>query len=265
MKHGDSSSDFVRTLKSCSKTRWTAHEAARKAVEAELLTIVKSLNEISFDTDSKTSTEATSLLRSVCSFDFLFGMSVLKLILPHTSHLSTAVQSVDMDVLRVKENAELTIKTLESCRTDDSFKIIWELTQKNTDRVKALIDSEEIDVDFREAKLPRQKPSTRRLGTVEASCENTVFTVENYNKVNNYIPALDRIISEFKSRFAENDSVVLCALANILTNENPDDEAFKEVAKFYTMDEDTIKSEHKMFNHMKKTLPDTKSVSGMLR
>ena len=146
MKHGDSSSDFVRTLKSCSKTRWTAHEAARKAVEAELLTIVKSLNEISFDTDSKTSTEATSLLRSVCSFDFLFGMSVLKLILPHTSHLSTAVQSVDMDVLRVKENAELTIKTLESRRTDDSFKIIWELTQKNADRVKALIDSEEITI-----------------------------------------------------------------------------------------------------------------------
>ena len=74
------------------------------------------------------------------------------------------------------------------------------------------LSSEEIDVDFREAKLPRQKPSTRRLGTVQASCENTVFSVENYNKVNNYIPALDRIISEFKSRFAENDSFVLCAL-----------------------------------------------------
>ena len=100
---------------------------------------------------------------------------------------------------------------------------------------------------------------------MQASCENTVFSVENYNKVNNYIPALDRIISEFKSRFAENDSVVLCALANILTNENPDDEAFKEVAKFYTMDEDTIKSEHKMFNHMKKTLTDTKSVSSMFK
>ena len=84
------------------------------------------------------------------------------------------------------------------------------------------------------------------------------ITNENYNKVNNYIPALDRIISEFKSRFAENDSVVLCALANILTNENPDDEAFKEVAKFYTMDEDTLKSEHKMFTHMKETLTDTK-------
>ena len=263
MKNGDS--DFVKTLKSNCKTRWTAHESSRKAVEAELFTIIRTLSQISNDHDSKTSSEATSLLRSVCSFDFLFGMSVLKLILPHTSHLSAAVQSVDMDVLRVKENAELTIKTLESLRTNESFQIIWELTEKNRDRVKTLIETEEIDVDFREAKLPRQKPSTRRLGTVEASCENTVFTVENYNKVNNYIPALDRIISEFKSRFAENDSVVLCALANILTNENPDDEAFKEVAKFYTMDEDTIKSEHKMFNHMKKTLTDTKSVSGMLK
>ena len=263
MKNGDS--DFVKTLKSNCKTRWTAHESSRKAVEAELFTIIRTLSEISNDHNSKTSSEATSLLRSVCSFDFLFGMSVLKLILPHTSHLSAAVQSVDMDVLRVKENAELTIKTLESLRTNESFQIIWELTEKNRDRVKTLIETEEIDVDFQEANLPRQKPSTRRLGTVEASCENTVFTVENYNKVNNYIPALDRIISEFKSRFAENDSVVLCALANILTNENPDDEAFKEVAKFYTMDEDTIKSEHKMFNHMKKTLTDTKSVSGMLK
>ena len=36
---------------------------------------------------------------------------------------------------------------------------------------------------------------------------------------------------------------------------------FEEVAKFYTMDEDTLKSEHKMFimfNHMNKTLTDTK-------
>ena len=33
---------------------------------------------------------------------------------------------------------------------------------------------------------------------------------------------------------------------------------FEEVAKFYTMDEDTLKSEHKMFNHMNKTLIDTK-------
>ena len=33
---------------------------------------------------------------------------------------------------------------------------------------------------------------------------------------------------------------------------------FEEVAKFYTMDEDTLKSERKMFNHMNKTLIDTK-------
>ena len=34
---------------------------------------------------------------------------------------------------------------------------------------------------------------------------------------------------------------------------------FKEVAKFFTMDdEDTLKSEHKMFNHMNKTLTDSK-------
>ena len=84
---------------------------------------------------------------------------------------------------------------------------------------------------------------------MEASCENTVFTVETYNKVNNYLPAIDRIVSEFKSRFAENDSVVLCALGQILTDDNPDDEAFKEAAKFYNIDEDTLRSDHKMTAH----------------
>ena len=82
------------------------------------------------------------------------------------------------------------------------------------------------------------------LGTVEASCENTVFTVETYNKVNNYLPAIDRIVSEFKSLFAENDSVVLCALGQILTDDNLDDEAFKEAVKFYNIDEDTLRSDH---------------------
>ena len=41
--------------------------------------------------------------------------------------------------------------------------------------------------------------------------------------------------------------------------------AFEEVAKFYTMDEDTLKSEHKMFTHMKETLTDTKQVSSMFK
>ena len=100
---------------------------------------------------------------------------------------------------------------------------------------------------------------------MEASCENTVFTVETYNKVNNYLPAIDRIVSEFKSRFAENDSVVLCALGQILTDDNPDDEAFEEAAKVYNIDEDTLRSEHKMFTHMKQSLDNTKSVSSLFK
>ena len=73
--------------------------------------------------DSKVSTEATSLLRAVVNFDFLFGMSVLKLILPHTSALSSFVQGVNIDVLKVKQNADLTIETLQNTRTEENFKL----------------------------------------------------------------------------------------------------------------------------------------------
>ena len=264
IQQGDT--NFVKTLKSQSATRWTAHETSRRAVEQELHTIIKSLNEISMEKDSKVSTEATSLLRAVVNFDFLFGMSVLKLILPHTSALSSFVQGVNIDVLKVKQNADLTIETLQNTRTEENFKFIWQLTLSNSTRVKDLLEEENIDIDFIEAKLPRQRPSKRRLGNQEPNCENTVFdTVEKYNKVTHFYPALDKIINELKNRFAENDNKILCSMGKILSQERPDDEAFSVVSEFYSLDMDQLKADHKVFIHAKKQLADTTSISVMYK
>ena len=265
IKNGDKS--FVRTLKSLSVTRWTAHESSRKAVEEELDTIVKALNEITtHDKDSKVSSEAKSLLRSVVNFDFLFGMALLKLILPHTSHLSSTIQSVNIDVLKVRQNADLTISTLESCRTDESFKYVWELTEKKSQHVKDIIEEHDVDVDFIEAKLPRQRPSRRRLGTEEPSCENTVFdSVQMYNKVNHFFPAIDKVTTELKSRFSENDNTILCSMGKLLSLDQPGDDAFSVVSEFYSLDEDQLKSDHKVFTHAKKKLPDTTSASVLFK
>ena len=87
-------------------------------------------------------------------FEFIFGLSVLKIILPHTSHLSSFIQAVTIDVLKVKENADLTIETLESCRNSESFNSVWELFRKKSDIMKNLKDELEIEMDFQKAKLP---------------------------------------------------------------------------------------------------------------
>ena len=265
MKSGEPG-EFVRTLKSQCATRWTAAEGSRKAVEAELMTIIRALHQLSQDQDSKISSEATSLLIAVSSFDFLFGMSVLKIILPHTSHLSAYVQSVNIDVLKVKQNADLVIKTLESCRSDDSYETVWQLTERNSERVKAALDENDIDIDFREAKLPRQRPSTRRLGTVQPTCQNTVFSdVKEFHKITHYFPALDKIIMELTTRFGENDNKILCSLGKLLSLEQPDDETFKTVSEFYKFDEGSLRADHKLYTHAKKNIDDNGSASSLFK
>ena len=244
---------FVKTLKSLSVTRWTAHESARKGIEAELSTIIKTLNQLTNECDAKVSSEARCLLIAVLDFDFIFGLSLLKIILPHTSHLSSVVQSVDIDIVKVKENAELTIQTLESCRNDEAFDAIWQLTDQRIDMIKELLDLEDINLDFKEAKLPRQRPSRRRLNQQELRSENHEFTdLVTYNKITHYFPALERIIGELKRRFSENDSAVVCSLGKLISTVKPADEDFKTVAGHFELCEDSLKTDHIILSHVKK-------------
>ena len=192
--------EVVRTLKSLSVTRWTAHESSRKGIEDELHNIIKTLHELTNECDAKVSSEAKVLLKAVLDFEFIFGLSVLKIILPHTSHLSSLIQSVTIDVLKVKENADLTIETLKSCRNSESFNSIWELSRKKCEIVKNLMDELEIEIDFQESKLPRQRPSRRRVDTSEVTADNHEFTdLKEFNRVTHYYHALDKIIFELKA------------------------------------------------------------------
>ena len=70
----------------------------------------------------------------------------------------------------------MTIATLKSCRNFKSFNSVWELSNKKSEIVKYLIDEVNIEMDFKEAKLLRQRPSKRRLGICEFNADNHEFT-----------------------------------------------------------------------------------------
>ena len=50
-------------------------------------------------------------------------------------------------------------------------------------------------------------------------------------------------------------------MEKLLLLDQPGDDAFSEVSKFYSLDEDQLKSDHKVFTHAKKKLPVTTSAS----
>ncbi|CAL4240950.1 unnamed protein product [Meganyctiphanes norvegica] len=101
---------IFKTLKSQSVTRWACHWEAVKAVLEELERIVKALLTLSKDKDVKTYNDSRSLLLSICDFDFIIGLCVLKVILLNTSSLSSYLQGKNIDVLNARRNASSLLK-----------------------------------------------------------------------------------------------------------------------------------------------------------
>ena len=60
-------------------------------------------------------------------FEIIFGLALLKIVLPSTSNLSSFVESINGDVRKVNQNAGLVISSLESCRSAESVDAVWQL------------------------------------------------------------------------------------------------------------------------------------------
>ena len=87
--------------------------------------IIEALLTLSKDRDPNTYNDSNSLLRSICDFQFVFGLVVLKVILSNTDGLSRYLQGKKMDVVTAKKTADAVIKTLSGCRNEETFDLMW--------------------------------------------------------------------------------------------------------------------------------------------
>ena len=72
--------------------------------------ITEALVTLSKDCDPKTYSESNSFLHSICDFEFVYGLMVLKLILSNTDNLSRYLQGEQMDVITAKKTADAVVK-----------------------------------------------------------------------------------------------------------------------------------------------------------
>ena len=63
----------------------------------------------------KTYTDSNTLLRLICDFKFVFGLTLLKVVLLITDILSKYLQGKNMDVTTAKKTADSTIAKLQKC------------------------------------------------------------------------------------------------------------------------------------------------------
>lgn len=133
------------TLKSLSDTRWSCRAEALNSILLNYEVIIKTLEEIS-ETDISCGPEATSLLKNICDFEFVFCLVFLKDVMTHTNILSKYLQSINMNYAAVISMSTQTINIFKEMRSDKKFDEMW-------DKVIEMA----IENNIEPAQLPRKK------------------------------------------------------------------------------------------------------------
>ena len=122
------------------------------------------------------------------SFNFFFGVVLGELILCHSDNLSRTLQASYVSAADGQRIATMTVKTLQSIRNEDSFKMFWS---------KTVAEAHELDVS--DPVLPHRRKVPRRyeIGTGEGSHPEEVE--DYYRRI--FFEALDLTINGIQNRF----------------------------------------------------------------
>ena len=248
------------SLKALSETRWACRHESVRAVDDQLERIVKLLIFMKNDPDCKSAavcSDARNLLISICSFEFLFSLAVLKFILLNTNGLSKYLQGKNVDVFNARKFADMTISTLSSCREESHFDLIWEKVKIISEKVKRWID-EEPDIDFQDPILPRaRKPSTRQQALVGEDSTDHYQPPDASSKYRiEFYSGMDAVLGELRYRFQGRDNDMLCALGHVCLSEEVTENHFSTVAEFYKVNLELLKCEHRLFRKFVESHPE---------
>ncbi|KAL4098362.1 hypothetical protein QTP88_022991 [Uroleucon formosanum] len=245
-----STCDGPKTLKSLSDTRWSCRLDALKAVLLNFQTVVSTLENIS-ENDAVYVSDANALLKSINTFEFLFCIYFLKNIMLLTNVLSKYLQSSSIIYSNVQSMAKVTIQELCNMRCEESFNNTW-------NEVDILRKQYNVSSPI----LPRKQKIPAKLGGGLKEVENTI--INKHYKINIYFAVLDNIINDMGERFEENNLYVLNCMQDILLNDMPNNNSFKEINKMYGFDEDNLKAETTILNRMYKTVHDQNNVQSKI-
>ena len=162
-------------------------------------------------------------------FDFFWGVTLGELILRHTDNLSHTLQKADISAAEGQKIAGLTVKTLQSLRTDSNFQLFWEKITREADQQQV-----------NEPSLPRRRKTPRRFESGNTDGYSFASTpVDHYRWV--YYEAIDLITTCINNRFDQPGYKIYRNIEDLLlkaANTENYDEELKFVTQFYSSDFD---------------------------
>ncbi|ESQ50277.1 hypothetical protein EUTSA_v10002330mg [Eutrema salsugineum] len=151
-----------------------------------------------YGTDSTNRQQAYGLLKYFHTFDFVFYLQMLLVVLGLTNKLSKALQKGDQEILNAVSLVESTKRQLQKLRDDgwdDFVAKVYSFSDKNETEMPNLED------EFVDSRKPRTKTGITNLHHYKVDCFYTV---------------LDMQLQEFNDRFDEVNSELLVCMASLI-------------------------------------------------
>ena len=176
-------------LKELCRTRWVErHQALDNFIEL-LPAVVETLETYSQMPNTRTpgAPDASSLLHSICNFDFIICLIIVRACLSYMQGLSKSLQERTLDVSLALKNVNVVRMSIQECRDKaELYHGRWFSEATN------LANSLDVSVN---------KPRTCRRQTQRANMP--AETVEEYYRKAVAIPFLDHLLQEMNSRFSD--------------------------------------------------------------
>ena len=135
----------------------------------------------------------------------LFGLNLCERILKITDNLSADLQKQTLSAAEAQSIAQMTIKTLQSMRSDEAFKLFFGLVE----RVRESTGTDK-------PMLPRRRKGPSRFEVGHGEGYHAENTEDHYHPI--YFEALDYAISSIKDRFDQPGFQVYKNLEELLVN-----------------------------------------------
>lgn len=187
-------------LKSLCETRWVERHDSIMIFKASIPQIIEALTNISEWSEQDSSSKAKLLLTAMCTCEFIISIEILSNLLSVTAPISKILQGADNDVLAAFDCIQDVISILENKRTQCE-KVFQKLFEDSSLLMKDL---------YIEIKTPRlSKYQTNRSNHQSKS-------TEEYYRVSAFIPLLDNVLEDLKSRFLNKKNKTIMILIQLI-------------------------------------------------
>lgn len=185
----EESCDDAPSIRTLCPTRWTVRAESLKSIMANY-TSIQNLWEEALECTSET--EMKARIQGVSSqmetFTFYFSLVLAEMILRHTDNLSKTLQNPELASTQAYEIAMLTVKTLQSIRTEANFDLFWD---------KVELERKQLGVG--DPCLPRKRKRPRRFETGRSEGEFHTVPKDFFRQA--YFESFDLAISCITDRF----------------------------------------------------------------